>query len=86
MDTPIAVIPKNKAEELRISLKEYKGHPFVDVRTFVEPYADSGQGRVLTRKGVTLGLGRLHELIAALRRAELVAREAGLLGDKSEAA
>ena len=79
MTTDITTIEKNRSEELRISLKEYKGHRYADIRTFTEPYADEGQGRVATKKGVTLSLAKLPELIAALQQAESEARAAGLL-------
>ncbi len=86
MKTDIATIEKNKIEELRVALKEYKGHDYVDVRTYVEPYADEGQGRVPTKKGVALALTKLPELIAALQQAESEAREAGLLPTHDQAA
>ncbi len=86
MTTDIASIEKNRLEELRIALKEYKGHSYVDIRTFVEPYADEGEGRVPTKKGVTMALTKLPELIAALQRAESEARAAGLLPNQDRAA
>ena len=84
MKTDIATIEKNKIEELRVALKEYKGHDYVDVRTYVEPYADEGQGRAPTKKGVALALTKLPELIAALQQAESEARAAGLLPNWTE--
>ena len=54
MDTPIAAIPENRTEKLRIAIKEFKGRRYLDIRIFVEPYTDEGQGRVATKKGVTL--------------------------------
>ena len=86
MTTDITTIEKNKIEELRVALKEYKGHRYVDIRTFAEPYADEGQGRIPTKRGVTLKLEDLAELIAALQEAEKQARAAGLLTTKQEAA
>jgi hypothetical protein len=53
---PIATIEKSKLEELRVALTEYKGRRYVDVRTYCDPYADEGHGRVPTKKGVTLNL------------------------------
>ena len=57
--TDIAIIEKNRSEELRIALKEFKGRNYLDIRTYVEPYADEGQSRVPTRKGVTVNAGAL---------------------------
>ena len=86
MTTDIASIEKNRLEELRIALKKYKGHSYVDIRTYVEPYVDEGEGRVPTKKGVALALTKLPELIAALQRAESEARAAGLLPNQNRAA
>ena len=86
MTTEIATIEKNRSEELRIALKEYEGHHYVDLRTYTEPYSDHGQGRVPTKKEVTLGVAKLPALIAAIREAEERARAAGLLKSETEAA
>ena len=86
MKTEIATIEKNKTEELRIALTEYKGHDCVDVRIFAEPYADEGQGRVPTKKGVSLAVTKLPELISALQQAEGEARAAGLILNPGQAA
>ncbi len=70
MEIEIATIEKNKIEELHVALKEFKGHHYADIRTYCDPYADEGQGRVPTKKGVTLSLTKLPKLIAALQQAE----------------
>ena len=85
-DDPIAIIEKNKIEELRITLKEFKGRRYLDIRTYIDPYADEGQGRVPTKKGIKLSPGRIAELIADLRRAEAEAISQGLLKPESQAA
>ena len=85
-DPNIATIEKNRSEELRVALKEFKGRRYLDIRTFIEPYADEGQGRVPTKKGVTLGLAKLPELIAALQQAEEEARAAGLFQETEDQA
>ena len=45
----------------------------VDIRVFV----DNGAEHVTTRKGVTIGVARLPELIAGLQQAEVEARRRG---------
>ena len=85
-DQDIATIEKNRSEELRIALKEFKGRNYLDIRTFIEPYADEGQGRVPTKKGVTVPLAKLPELIEALQKAEEEARAAGLLRETEDRA
>jgi hypothetical protein len=86
MTIDIATIEKNRSEELRVALKEFKGRNYADVRTYVEPYADEGQGRVPTKKGITVPLAKLPELIAALQKAEEEARAAGLLQEAEDQA
>ncbi len=79
-DQLIATIEKNPDEEIHISLREYKGHPFVDIRTYWKP-PDGEPGP--TRKGVTFNpefYPEFKKAIAALEevliRKKLVAREA----------
>ena len=48
-NTPIAVIQRNRLEELRVELSEFKGHRFVSVRTYTERH-DSPE-LVPTKKG-----------------------------------
>ena len=86
MTNDIATIEKNKIEELRVALKEYKGHHYIDIRTYCDRYADQGQGRLRTKKGVALAVTKLPELIAALQQAESEARAAGLLPNQDQAA
>jgi hypothetical protein len=75
---PVATIEKSKIEELRVALTEYKGRRYVDVRTYCDPYADEGQSRVPTKKGITCPLAKLPDLIAALQEAEEQIRGQGL--------
>ena len=81
METTIGIIEKSKTEEPRIALKKFKQHDYLDIRTYVEPYADEGQGRVPSKKGITIPVPKLPDLIAALQKAEEEARAAGLLKD-----
>ena len=84
MNTDIAAIEKNNTEELRVTLNEFKGRRYLDIRTYIDPYADEGQGRVPTKKGVTCPLAKLPELITALQDAQAQIEAQGLV--KSEAA
>lgn len=83
MSEPIAVIEKNRAEELRICLDKFKGHDLVSVRVWCDAY--SGTAKVATKKGVALAVDRLPELIAALQQAESEARRRGLLAAEDRA-
>jgi len=72
----IATVPKNGAEEVRVSLSTFKGHALVDVRVFAD-LGDEAERRA-TKKGVALAVAKLPALIAALQEA---ARAAGLPND-----
>lgn len=63
---PVATIHKNSREDLRVSVSSFRGHRFVDVRT----YADSkGANRVPTPKGIAIRPEAVPQLIDALRAA-----------------
>ena len=78
-DRVIAVIEKNRDEEIRVVLGDFKGHQLVSIRIFADPREDDGQDRVPTKKGVTCKVALLPEIIKALQDAEAVARKEGLL-------
>jgi hypothetical protein len=85
MEQTIAVIEKNAIEEVHIALSEYRDHDLVSVRIYAN-YASAEEVKRPTRKGVTLKVEKLPDLIAALQEAEQRARAAGLLTTKDEAA
>lgn len=70
-DELIASIRKNSVDELRIRLCEYRGHTYVDLRTFTE-MRDSKEV-VATKKGVTVKPEQLDQLIDGLRKAKAAA-------------
>ncbi len=75
MKKRIATIPKNANERVQIELTEFNGHDLLAIRI----YADSGDSWVPTKKGVTVRVGMLPDLVAALVEAEREASAAGLL-------
>jgi hypothetical protein len=74
MDQLIATIEKNADEQIRVSLREYKGNPFIDVRVYWKP-PEGEPGP--TKKGVTLN----PELFPQLKKA-MGALEAALVKAK----
>lgn len=58
-------IPKNSREVLRVSVREYRGHTFLDVRTFVRQ--SNTADWTPTRKGATINTNSVHALIEAIR-------------------
>lgn len=81
LNVPIATIPKNSRQEVRVSLSEFKGAQFLDVRI----YADFGEAesRGATKQGVTISLERLREFVRAVADAETMAARLGLIGGVS---
>ena len=77
-DLPItvAVVRKNGLEEIRVSLDSYNGHDLLDVRTYAD-FSGAGERRA-TKKGISLRVDALPELITALHKAEAQARGRGL--------
>ena len=59
----IIEIKKNKTNYVQIELREYEGHPFVDVREFY----DSEDGKRLpTKKGITFTPKVLDQVVDGL--------------------
>jgi hypothetical protein len=73
--THIATIPKNSREELRVSLDEYQGHRLINMRIWF----DAGEEMRPGKKGLSLKLDALPELLAALQNAEKEALRLGLM-------
>ena len=82
LNVPIATIPKNSREEIRVQLSEFKGTRFADVRIFAEFAAAMGK-RSPTAKGVTIPLDRLSAFVRAVTDAEAHARSLGLIGGEA---
>jgi Transcriptional Coactivator p15 (PC4) len=62
----LATIPRGPTEELRVSLDEFNGHPFVSVRLWV--LGSDGQ-HWPTKKGLSIRIRELAEVATALMRA-----------------
>jgi len=60
----IGEIQKNTTEKIRVSLSEYKGHKFIDVRVYFED--DTGEWRP-TKKGVAISKDNIDPLIDLLK-------------------
>ena len=78
MNAPIAVLRKNATEEIRVELSEFNGHDLINIRVWAEPRS-GGDERIPTKAGIAAKVALLPELIAALQKAEITARKAGLL-------
>jgi hypothetical protein len=69
-------IRKNKNESARIQLRTYEGVRLIDIRA----HAIQADGTLLpTKKGISLNVNCLRELIDALSEGERIARQMGWL-------
>lgn len=66
-EIPLLTVPrKDGTEELRVALKSYRGHPFVDVRAW---YVDRDSGEWRPGKGATIKIREIAQLASALDEA-----------------
>ena len=63
----IGQVQKNTSELIKISIEEYNGHEFIDLRV----YYDSGSGTYLpTKKGITLNGETISTAIDFLKKGQ----------------
>lgn len=79
MDKLVASFPKNKFEEIRVQIKEFKGYDLLDVRVYAS--VKEGDEKVPTGKGLSLNVSHFHELKNALLAAEKILRDNHLLNE-----
>ncbi|HIE53057.1 MAG TPA: transcriptional coactivator p15 [Armatimonadetes bacterium] len=74
-DQLIAEFDRNPLEKIRVQIREYRGHRYIDVRTY---YLDDNDNQWKpTRKGLTLNLETSALLREALEKAEEIFEEEG---------
>ena len=78
MDKPIFTFRKNATEEVRVGLDSFKGRDLVSIRIWAN-YNSADSEKRPTRKGVSMKVEKLPQLIVALQQAESHARDKGLL-------
>ncbi|OGX28051.1 MAG: hypothetical protein A2787_07255 [Omnitrophica WOR_2 bacterium RIFCSPHIGHO2_01_FULL_48_9] len=77
MDKTIAVFKKNKFQEVRIGIREFKGNDLVDIRTWT--MTQGTEEMVPTAKGVSINVNLLAELKKALDEVAKVLNENNML-------
>ena len=70
MDKTVFVFQKNKFQEIRVGIREYKGNDLIDIRTWTQ--TQGSEEMVPTAKGVSVNVNLLPDLKKAL---ELVEKE-----------
>lgn len=77
MDKTIAVFKKNKFQEIRVGIREFKGNDLIDIRTWT--MTQGTEEMVPTAKGVSINIHLLEELKGSLNKVEEVLRENKML-------
>ncbi len=77
MDHLVSTFPKNKFEEIRVQIKEFKGYDLVDIRVFAG--SKEGEEKVPTGKGISINVSHFMDLKKAILEAEQVLRKHQLL-------
>ena len=77
VDKLVASFPKNKFEEVRVSVKEFKGYDLLDIRVYAA--TKDGEDKVPTGKGISINVTHFMELKSAFLEAEKVLRDNDLL-------
>jgi fumarate hydratase class II len=73
LDKTIATFQKNKFQEVRVGIREFKGNDLVDIRTWT--MTQGSNEMVPTAKGVTINVALFAELKKALEDVEKTLKE-----------
>ncbi len=76
MDKTVSVFKKNKFQEVRIGIREYKGNDLIDIRTWT--LTQGSEEMVPTAKGVSININLLADLKKALDEVEKELKKNGL--------
>lgn len=79
MNKLVSSFPKNKFEEVRVQVKEFKGYDLVDIRVYTA--LKEGEEKIPTGKGLSINVSHFLELKKALLETEAVLRENNLLNE-----
>lgn len=77
MDKTVATFKKNKFQEIRIGIREFKGNDLVDIRTWT--MTQGSEEMVPTAKGVSINVSLFPELKKALGEVENILKENRLI-------
>ena len=73
MDKTVSVFQKNKFQEVRIGIREFKGNDLVDVRIWT--LTQGSEEMVPTAKGVSINIHLLPDLLKALQGVEKILKD-----------
>ncbi|MDP8213260.1 MAG: transcriptional coactivator p15/PC4 family protein [Candidatus Zapsychrus exili] len=73
MDKTITVFQKNKFQEIRVGIREFKGNDLIDIRTWT--MTQGTDEMVPTAKGVSINVHLLPQLKKAIAEVEAILKE-----------
>ena len=77
MDKTVSVFQKNKFQEVRVGIREFKGNDLVDVRIWT--LTQGSEEMVPTAKGVSINIHLLPELLKALQGTEKILKDSKMI-------
>ena len=77
MDKTICSFSKNKFQEIRVGIREFKGNDLIDIRTWT--MTQGTEEMVPTAKGVSINVHLLLDLKKALNDVESILKENKML-------
>lgn len=77
MDKTVATFKKNKFQEIRVGIREFKGNDLIDIRTWT--LTQGTDEMVPTAKGVSINVSLLPELKKSLEEAEKILKQSAML-------
>ena len=77
MDKTVSVFRKNKFQEVRVGIREFKGNDLIDIRTWT--MTQGSEEMVPTAKGVSINIHLLDELKKAVAEVEKELKSNGMI-------
>jgi len=77
MDKTVMVFRKNKFQEIRVGIREFKGNDLIDIRTWT--LTQGTDDMVPTAKGVSMNIHLLPDLKKSLEEVEKILKENKML-------
>lgn len=77
MDKTVSVFKKNKFQEIRVGVREFKGNDLIDIRTWT--MTQGSEEMVPTAKGVSINIHLLAELKKSIAEVEKVLKDNNML-------
>ena len=77
MDKTVSVFQKNKFQEVRVGIREFKGNDLIDIRTWT--MTQGSDEMVPTAKGISINIHLLPELKKSIDIVEKELKESNML-------